>query len=50
MKSDYNIFRESKKKKKRKQRDLLIEDGIKYGVGLVGLGIGLHVLHDYFTD
>ena len=41
---------QKKKKKKTRQKDNLIEDGIKFGVGLVGLGIGLHVLHDITTD
>lgn len=36
------FFKEPKKEKKKKEN--ILEDGLKIGVGLVGLGIGLHVL------
>jgi hypothetical protein len=38
----------NKKKKKRKSNEPM-EDILKLGVGMIGLGIGLHALHD-MTD
>ena len=39
-----NIFKEVKKENKRKEKYL--KDGIKLGIGLVGLGIGLKSLKE----
>ena len=35
--------------KKKKKKENILEDGLKIGLGFVGLGIGLHALHD-LTD
>jgi hypothetical protein len=45
-----NWLKEPKEKKKKKRQyredDNILEDGLKIGVGLIGLGIGLHVLKE----
>jgi hypothetical protein len=42
-----NWLKETKKEKKKKsKKENLLEDGLKLGVGLIGLGIGLHVIQD----
>jgi hypothetical protein len=42
---DNNWLKEPPKKKKNK-KDNILEDGLKIGLGLAALGIGLHALHD----
>jgi len=41
------FFKEEKNKKKKKRKDNdYLEDGLKFGIGMIGLGIGLKVLKE----
>jgi hypothetical protein len=44
-------LKEPKKKKKKKQSESenFAKEGMQFGLGMIGLGIGLHALHD-LTD